>query len=108
MFQTFDSWWRNSRWKKQQDDAQLLEAYRETFATDFGKIVLNHLLGSIYCSTYEGNDPTLALVHNARRGVIEEILQNIDAAEHPGQGDIKVDETPYDVRSDGLSEVKNG
>ncbi len=45
--------------------------------------MLNHLIDTIYCQVYEGTDPMAALVHNARRSVIHEILMNVDLAENP-------------------------
>ncbi len=61
---------------------ELVKSYHATFASVDGQRVLQHLLDNIYCTVYEGLDPNAALVHNARRSVVQEILLNIDVAEH--------------------------
>lgn len=74
--------WLTHRWRPVQPDP-LRQSYRVTFSTLHGQQVLQHLLDSVYCQVYEGTDPQAALVQNARRSVIHEILQNIDMAESP-------------------------
>jgi len=63
-------------------DPDLTKSYHLTFATAHGQLVLQHLLDNVYYTVYEGLDPNAALVHNARRGVVQEILENIDIGEH--------------------------
>ena len=77
---TFRAWLRH-RW--QAPDPSLVRAYQATFATLDGQRVLQHLLDSIYCIVYEGTDPEAAMILNARRSVIQEILVNVDYGEHP-------------------------
>jgi hypothetical protein len=37
---------------------------------------MQHLLDNIFCTVYEGSEPDGAVIHNARRAVVLEILQN--------------------------------
>lgn len=74
--------WLHQRWDKRTPlPDELLQDYRATFATLSGQNVLRHLLDNIYCRVYEGTDPLESHKHNARRSVIQEILENIDRAE---------------------------
>lgn len=54
----------------------IAHAYQRLFATGDGQLVRQHLLDNIYNTVYEGVNPQEALVHNARRTVIQEILDN--------------------------------
>lgn len=55
---------------------QIQHAYQRFFASGDGQIITQHLLDTVYNTVYEGCDPQEALVHNARRTVIQEILDN--------------------------------
>jgi hypothetical protein len=70
---------------------ETLEAYNIAFSTYHGQLVLQHLMDSVYCQVYTGIDPNAALVHNARRTVVHEILENIDGARHPQKYQMKVE-----------------
>lgn len=70
------------KWRPQHD-LPLMFAYQATFNSAYGQLILQHLLDNIYCTVYEGTNPNEALVHNARRSVVHEILQMIDQAQHP-------------------------
>jgi len=48
-----------------------------------GQLVLQDLLDGVYCTVYEGIEPQAAVILNARRAVVQEILMNIDHGEHP-------------------------
>lgn len=61
------------------------QAYANTFETESGRIVMQHLLDTIYCTVYEGTDPVMLAAHNARRTVIHELLENIDRVQNPGK-----------------------
>lgn len=74
--------WLTLKWMEQ-DHSELCDAYRMTFSTVYGQMVLQHLLDSVYCTTYEGGDPDEAMHHNGRRSVVHDILINIDLAEDP-------------------------
>jgi hypothetical protein len=74
--------WLDFKWRGE-DPAALREAYRATFNSVHGRLVLQHLLDSVYCTAYQGTDPHAALAHSARRSVIEEILRTLDYAEWP-------------------------
>jgi hypothetical protein len=62
------------------------------FSTGPGQQVLKHLLDNVYCTVYEGTDPQAALVHNARRTVVQEILLNIDAGDSPDKYRVATEE----------------
>lgn len=81
MITTLKTWF-SCKWQQQDADA-LRQAYQVTFSGPHGQQVLQHLLDSIYCQVYEGVDAQAALVFNARRAVIHEILYNIDVAQRP-------------------------
>ena len=74
--------WLKRKWLRMVEP-DLVKSYHATFASLHGQRVLQHLLDSVYFTVYEGTDANTALVHNARRGVVQEILENIDAGEHP-------------------------
>jgi hypothetical protein len=74
--------WLTRGWIPKLDPA-LLESYRIAFSGEHGAQVLQHLLDNIYCRVYEGADSNAALIHNARRSVVHEILENIDRARWP-------------------------
>jgi hypothetical protein len=71
-------------------DPTLVRAYHVTFASLDGQRVLQHLLDNVYFKVYEGTDPVVALVHNARRSVIQDILENIDVGENPAKYNVPV------------------
>ena len=74
--------WLSQKWLREEQPT-LAESYRLAFSTGHGERVFRHLLDTIYCSIYEGENPHMALAHNARRSVVHEILENIDLAERP-------------------------
>ena len=76
--------WLARMWQ-QRKPADLLSAYQVTFSTLHGSLVLQDLLDNVYCTVYEGIDPTAALAHNARRSVVHEILENLDRARQPNK-----------------------
>jgi len=75
--------WLTRKW--QQPSSDTLQAYHATFSSPDGQLVLAHLLDNIYFQAPVTTDPNTALVNNARRSVIQEILVNIDAGEHPNK-----------------------
>lgn len=85
--------WLMRKWSRRIEPS-LAEAYRLTFTGLHGEQVLAHLMDSIYCRPYEGHDPLELAMHNGRRSVIHEILENIDLAERPESYTI-TQETPY-------------
>ena len=68
--------WYRHRWLK--PDSDLLHAYQRCFNSPDGQRVIQHLLDTVYCSVYEGSDPTECVIHNARRSVVHEMLQLIN------------------------------
>ena len=80
--------WFARKWQRQ-DPSELSQAYQVTFNSLHGQMVLQHLLDTIYCQVYEGTDAQAALVFNARRSVIHEILYNVDAANRPDHYTVK-------------------
>ena len=89
--------WFKSKWGSSPPD--LAKAYFIAFSTDPGQRVLRHLLDHVYCTVYEGVDPQAALVHNARRSVVQEILMNIDAGENPDKYLVHMEESDAFGRS---------
>ncbi len=81
--------WHGRRWQPQTEEA-LAKAYLVTFTSPAGQQVLQHLLDSVYCKIYEGVDSAPAVVLNARRSVVQEILENIDRAERPEKYEVQV------------------
>jgi hypothetical protein len=61
----------------------LAHAYQVTFSTAQGQLVLQHLLDEVYCQTCPVQDPIALAMHNGRRSVVQEILENIDSANSP-------------------------
>lgn len=74
--------WLSRKWQRPQVD-ELSQAYQVTFNGLHGQMVLQHLMDTIYCQVYEGTDAQAALVFNARRSVVHEILYNLDVANRP-------------------------
>lgn len=74
--------WFSRKWQRHDPD-ELRQAYQVTFGSLHGQMVLQHLFDTIYCQVYEGTDAQAALVFNARRSVIHEILYNVDVATRP-------------------------
>jgi hypothetical protein len=71
---------------------ETIQAYDATFSSYHGQVVLQHLLDNVYCTVYAGTDPNAALVHNARRTVVQEILENIDIARNPMKYQVQSEE----------------
>jgi hypothetical protein len=74
--------WLSQKWRRR-TDPQLAQAYQVTFSTAQGQLVLQHLLDEVYCQTCQVQDALALAVHNGRRSVVQEILENIDAANEP-------------------------
>ena len=75
--------------QRQADEFTIRKAYQVTFNSLHGQLVLQHLFDTIYCQVYEGTDAQAALVFNARRSVIHEILYNVDVATRPDHYTVK-------------------
>jgi len=73
--------WLTRKWQRR--DPDLIRSYQVTFSTPDGRRVLQDLLDGVYCTVYEGTDPQAAVILNARRSLVQEILVNIDQGEHP-------------------------
>lgn len=89
------SWWVPRKW--QQVDENTLRAYAVVFSTGDGSRVLQHLVDSVYATVYYGSDPIALAVHNGRRSLVQEILENIDRASNPNKYQVKVEETDGSV-----------
>ena len=81
MFERFIEWL-GVKWQARAP-SELVNAYHAAFMSAPGRLVLQDLLDSVYCTIYEGNDPVTLAAHNGRRSVVHEILENIDIAENP-------------------------
>lgn len=68
------------------------QAYRVTFSTPHGQLVLQHMLDNVYCTVYDGFDPIACITHNARRTLVHEIIEAIDRGENPAKYAMKVEE----------------
>ena len=73
--------WLRQKWSNY--DPTIANSYHAAFSSLDGQRVLNHLLDNIYFKVYEGLDVNGAIIHNARRSVIQEILEVLDHAERP-------------------------
>ena len=93
--------WLVRKWVGQPDPA-LLKSFLVTFSTEHGRRVLQHLVDKVYCSIYEGADPIALAMHNGRRSLVHEILENIDIAEHPGKYEVKQTEEEAQHARPGL------
>lgn len=85
--------WFSRKW--QPIDPQLAEDYRLTFSGLHGERVLQHLLDNVYCQICPSTNPNDVIAHNARRSVIQEILENIDQAERPQRYQVTVEGDPH-------------
>jgi len=74
--------WLSRKWQRRLDPA-LAQAYQVTFSTAQGQLVLQHLMDEVYCQICPSIDPIALALHNGRRSVIQEILENIDEAQSP-------------------------
>jgi hypothetical protein len=74
--------WLSHKWRRR-TDPQLAQAYQVTFSTAQGQLVLQHLLDEVYCQTCPVQDSIALAMHNGRRSVVQEILENIDEANNP-------------------------
>ena len=74
--------WLQRKWQRKIPPSLAISFYI-TFSTPHGQRVLQHLLDNIYFQVHEGTDPQAALAHNARRSVVQEILENIHLGESP-------------------------
>lgn len=72
--------------------AAVAQDYQVAFSTAQGQRVLQHLLDSVYCTVYEGTDPIAAALHNGRRSLVQEILENIDLADSPEKYRVRTEE----------------
>lgn len=82
--------WLKHPWREQVPK-DLLDAYNITFSGYHGEKVLQHLLDNVYCTVYIGTDPIELASHNARRSVVQDVLQILDQARDPVKYRIEVD-----------------
>ena len=80
--------WLIRKWDRS-PQPQLAQDYQLTFSTPSGSRVLTHLLDQVYCQIYEGSDPLAMAMHNGRRSLVHEILENIDLAEQPDKYQVR-------------------
>jgi hypothetical protein len=84
MLKTFQAWLTNKWRPPMETPFELAQAYFITFNNVHGRVVLQHLLDNTYCVVAPDDSSLAALAaHNGRRALINEILVNIDAGEHP-------------------------
>lgn len=88
------AWWHGKASTKPPVSSDVLQAYRMTFRSPAGAMVLTHLLESVYCTAYLGTNTWEAATHNGRRGLIQEILENIEQAERGTTADSAHDHAP--------------
>lgn len=89
--QSFAEWLRHP-WRIQ-ESKDLLDAYNITFSGLHGQRVLQHILDNVYTTVYIGTDPVELAYHNARRSVVQDILQMLDRARAPEKYKIKIETT---------------
>lgn len=76
--------WLQRKWQPTVPE-HVLRCYQVAFSTPEGQVVLQHLLDTVYCQVYEGKDSVELALHNGRRSVVHEMLENIDRATEPGK-----------------------
>ena len=84
--------WLDIKWAPEYDRQALVHDYLAAFSTEQGRRVLDHLVDSVYCTVYEGNDPITMAMHNARRSVVHEIMQNMDYGRNPNKYVVEIQE----------------
>lgn len=82
--------WLQNMWTPR-DVYELMQSYKVTFSNVHGQRVLHDLLDNVYCKVYEGPDPIMQAKHEGRRSVVEDILRNLDQAEHPNKYEVNVE-----------------
>lgn len=85
--------WLARKWQREPQPT-LTQDYQATFSTPHGQRVLQHLIDQVYCTVYEGKDSVEMAMHNGRRAVIQEILENIDVAEQPQKYEVRQERMP--------------
>lgn len=75
--------WYKNKWTLRYIQEDVRFHYTATFGSVSGQFVLEHLFTNIYCQVTEDLNPQAAVVLNARRTVIHEILEMIDLHESP-------------------------
>lgn len=81
--------WLRNMWVPR-DIYELMQSYKVTFSNVHGQRVLYDLIDNVYCKVYEGSDPIMQAKHEGRRSVVDEIIRNVDQAEHPNKYEITV------------------
>ena len=76
--------WLPRKWRMRNVE-HLSMAYAVTFSTEQGRLVLQDLMDSVYCTIYEGTDPIGVAHHNGQRSVVQMILENIDLGQQPAK-----------------------
>jgi len=74
--------WLLNKWRRN-PGKDVLHAYRVTFDSLHGRVVLQHLLDEVYCQVCPTHDPIDLATHNGRRSVVHEMLELVDQAEWP-------------------------
>ena len=83
--------WLAHKWTRELPSS-LAQDYQVTFSTVQGQRVLQHLMDHVYCSIYEGKDPIEMAIHNGRRSLVQEILENIDLAASPEKYRVRMED----------------
>ena len=81
--------WLTQKWSRRTDD-NIGQQYQVTFSTPQGRLVLQHLLDTVYCQTCESLDPIALANENGRRFIVQTILEFIDEAENPRKHEVDV------------------
>jgi hypothetical protein len=80
---SFITAWLLQKWQPPRED--IATHVRIMFASISGQIVKQHLMDSIYCTTTDNTDPQAAVILNARRSVIQELLELEDRNANPNK-----------------------
>lgn len=79
--------WLGNMWRFDQDPGEAVQrrriAIQATFSSVHGQEVLQWLLDRCYCTISVSSDPNDVIAHNAQRALVHEILEELDAAQHP-------------------------
>jgi len=98
MTRTFAQWL-NRLWQPGKAEKELIDAFGQTFEAHAGRVVLNYLLDTYYCTVLVGREAIHLAEHSGQRSVVHDILQKLDQYREPQKYETKEPEVLTDVRA---------